>query len=116
MNQNIKDFMPSVKIEAMPHNTEFHYFHTRALLIEKNKWYSTEYNEMFDKEYSEMNYLTKVLIGALHEIDGVKMVNVRPYKLGVEKSEIYTWDELYPKIKLVLAKYLPVERNCFVTR
>lgn len=107
----MKNLIEGVKVEIMKHNSEHIYLHAREQLIKKSEWYATEYCDSIDQP--ELTASTEAIVNALMDVKGILNITVRPYKLGISKSEMYSWEELYPQIILILSKYLPVGYNCF---
>jgi hypothetical protein len=50
--------------------------------------------------------LTDVTITETEKVKGVVECFVTPYKFTVRKAEAYSWQELTPKIKSVMVRYL----------
>ena len=102
----MKQFIFGGVVETHP-NSQHRTFHMKHQLVEKNKWFPFQYlgTELADEKV--LLPCSKITGHALHKIPGVKDVTLRPFEVGITKAEAYTWDELYPSIKLAIAKYLP---------
>jgi hypothetical protein len=94
-------------VETHPGNNNYRSFHMKHQLINKEDWFSFEY--LGSESGNPKNLLPCIYITAtaLYNIQGIKSVAVRPYNFSLSKAEAYTWEELYPAIKLAMAKYLP---------
>jgi hypothetical protein len=57
------------------------------------------------KEKKEREGNQHPLIKAIRRARGVLKVNSSRYQLRVEKAELFTWDEILPKIRTALKKY-----------
>lgn len=108
----MENLIESVKIESNQ-NSLCKTFHARAILVDKNSWYSTEYKHDREEFLCNASPLTIAIVDGINNINGVLSVSVKPYNISVNISPAYSWDEIFPQIALILSKYLPVEYNCF---
>jgi len=84
-----KDFIPGVIIESFPNN-QYVDIHTREQLVSK-----TSYGEQFT--------YTKILVERILATPGVIQVNAYPYRISIQKSPIYNWDEILNCVKILIA-------------
>lgn len=108
----MEKFISGGMVESHPGNINYITFHMRHELTKPNGWYSTEHhddNGMFMGGIGECEALplTITTVKAIAAIPGIKSVSARHYTFGIEKADAFSWDELYPKIKLAMSKYLP---------
>ena len=97
------------QVESHP-NPQCQTFHMRHELVPQGRWYSND--SCASNEWKEGDpYLTRVLVKAIQKIPGVKSVSVHQYEISIIKADAFTFPELYPAIKLAMAKYLPAQYN-----
>ena len=75
----------------------------------------TEKSEVFfgspDAKHEDQPASVQSLGQDLLKIVGVYIVNIRPYEVEVFKGEAFTWDEIAPQVKAVLAKHAPKAKS-----
>ena len=99
--RNWKPFCMGTMIESHP-NPEFRTVHFKIKILNGDD-YIGEYGSQLTKK----RILTMAMIDALKKIEGVKAVSVKPYEIDIKLAPMYSWEELVPAIKSVMAKYYP---------
>lgn len=59
-----------------------------------------------ESTYKEVVRDNNSLFGTIYDIDGVVSVYFGQYTIGIHKAELFSWDEILPKVKALLEPYL----------
>lgn len=87
-------------------NTEYCDFHTRQVLL-PDGGYISGYSDLSATKGG--NITAKAIGREILAFAGVTEVGVRKHYITVHKDDIYTWDELEPKIIAILERHLGVK-------
>lgn len=106
----MKKFISGGLVETCQ-NQQHIILHMRHELIPAGRYYHSE--QYLCKSWEELSPFpgTKIAVEALNKIPGIVSLSVGRYHFGLTKAPAFTWDELLPKIKLQLSKYLPATYN-----
>jgi len=103
---HMQPFCMDIQVETHP-NPDVRTFHFRPKLV-NDRDYVSDMDEPHEKPV-----LTGAMIRKLRAIFGIKEVSCWPYQITISRAPLYTWEELAPAIKLVMATYYPSRAATF---
>ena len=103
---NGKPWVCDSKLETYP-NPDYLGIHTRTPLCAIRQYYGS-CDE--DPEKKGFPVLTTALILGLEQIPGVTEVSVRPYRVSIQRSPVYSWEEILAAAVPVFVSYCPISR------
>lgn len=105
---NGKPWVFNSKLETYP-NPNYLGIHTRAPLCDVHQLYI----EDRDPEKKGFSVLTSALIVGLEQISGVTKISLQRHRVSIQRSPLYSWDEILEKAVPIFVSYCPADYHFF---